>query len=59
MSRNTKSDQCPACQSKMVCVGKYETIHVYQCTNVKCKRKWNRDAMESKKSEQSVPPPKK
>jgi len=51
MSDAKKFEKCPACQSQIKCVGKYSTMYVYQCSNVKCRRKWNLDALEAKKHE--------
>jgi hypothetical protein len=51
MADEKKFDKCPVCQSPVKCVGKYATVYVYQCTGAKCRRKWNKDALESKKHE--------
>ena len=47
MATDTKYEKCPVCQGKLKCAGKYETLYVYQCSNPKCRRKFNQDAIEA------------
>lgn len=51
MSEETKYEKCPVCQSPLKCVGKYQTMYVYQCSGPKCRRKWNQDALDAKNYE--------
>ena len=44
-------ERCPVCQSKLKCIGKYQTVYVYQCTGAKCRRKWNADAIKARAHE--------